>query len=215
MKARAAKGSFVEGCRGVGFFRIVDIDADDGADIDRRGQIIDDGVEEEPHALVLVGGAAENRGDEHLDGGFARGFFQQFCRDVLAVEIEFHDLFIKIGHLFDQMVPRLFGLCLVGLGNIGLNRRFHVLDEDGLSLNDVDAALEILLAADRHLEWDRVGVKVFVHLVNDFVEVGADAVHLVDEGDPRHLVAVSLVPDGLALGFDARRRRRRPRSCRR
>ena len=33
--------------------------------------------------------------------------------------------------------------------------------------------------------------------------VGPFAVHLVDEGDPRHAVLVGLMPDGLALGLDA------------
>ena len=35
------------------------------------------------------------------------------------------------------------------------------------------------------------------------VEVGADAVHLVDERDARHAVAVGLAPDGLRLRLDA------------
>ena len=35
------------------------------------------------------------------------------------------------------------------------------------------------------------------------VEVRADAVHLVDERDARHVVAVGLVPDGLRLRLDA------------
>src|SRR5690606_9070663 len=34
-------------------------------------------------------------------------------------------------------------------------------------------------------------------------EVGADAVHLVDEGDARNSVLVGLAPDGLGLGLDA------------
>ena len=35
------------------------------------------------------------------------------------------------------------------------------------------------------------------------VEVGADAVHLVDVGDARHAVLVGLAPDGLGLRLDA------------
>jgi len=34
------------------------------------------------------------------------------------------------------------------------------------------------------------------------LEVGADAVHLVDERDARHLVVVGLAPDGLGLRLD-------------
>ena len=41
-----------------------------------------------------------------------------------------------------------------------------------------------------------------------FVEVGADAVHLVDEGDARHAVVVGLAPHRLGLRLHRRRRRR-------
>ena len=34
-------------------------------------------------------------------------------------------------------------------------------------------------------------------------EIGADAVHLVDEADARHVVLVGLAPDGLGLRLDA------------
>ena len=39
--------------------------------------------------------------------------------------------------------------------------------------------------------------------VDGCVEVGADPVHLVDEADPRDLVAIGLAPDGFRLGLDA------------
>ena len=41
------------------------------------------------------------------------------------------------------------------------------------------------------------------HRLHALVEVGADAVHLVDVGDPRHVVLVGLAPDGLRLRLDA------------
>ena len=41
------------------------------------------------------------------------------------------------------------------------------------------------------------------HHVDAAVVLGADPVHLVDERDARHVVAVSLAPDGLALRLDA------------
>ena len=40
-------------------------------------------------------------------------------------------------------------------------------------------------------------------LVERPLEVGADAVHLVDEADTRHAVLVGLTPDGFGLRFDA------------
>jgi hypothetical protein len=41
------------------------------------------------------------------------------------------------------------------------------------------------------------------HRLDGVLEVGADAIHLVDVGDPRHAVLVRLAPDGLRLGLDA------------
>jgi hypothetical protein len=37
----------------------------------------------------------------------------------------------------------------------------------------------------------------------DSIEVGPDAVHLVDEGDARHAVLVGLAPNGLGLRLDS------------
>ncbi len=41
------------------------------------------------------------------------------------------------------------------------------------------------------------------HRLHAAVEVGADPVHLVDVGDPRHVVLVGLTPDRLGLRLDA------------
>ncbi len=41
------------------------------------------------------------------------------------------------------------------------------------------------------------------HRLHAAVEIGADAVHLVDVGDPRNMVLVGLAPNRLGLGLDA------------
>src|SRR4028118_726552 len=50
---------------------------------------------------------------------------------------------------------------------------------------------------------ERVGGEAGAHHRTGAVEVGAEAVHLVDERDARHAVAVGLAPDGLRLRLDA------------
>ena len=50
----------------------------------------------------------------------------------------------------------------------------------------------------------RRGAGAVLDHVNAVEEVRADLVHLVDEHDPRNLVAVGLAPDGLGLRLDAR-----------
>jgi hypothetical protein len=62
---------------------------------------------------------------------------------------------------------------------------------------------EVLLGADRQEERVGVGLQLRADVVDRAVEVGADPVHLVDEGEPRDVVLVGLAPDGLGLGLDA------------
>ena len=53
------------------------------------------------------------------------------------------------------------------------------------------------------LQGDRPGAETHAHHLQHALEIGAGAVHLVDEGDARHPVFVGLAPDGLGLGLDA------------
>src|SRR5690606_12643518 len=48
-----------------------------------------------------------------------------------------------------------------------------------------------------------IGLQAQLHLVVDLEEVGTGTVHLVDEGQARHLVLVGLAPDGLGLRLHA------------
>ena len=57
--------------------------------------------------------------------------------------------------------------------------------------------------ADGQVDRDRLAVEPVADFVERAEEIGPFAVHLVDEGDPRHAVLVGLVPDRLALGLDA------------
>ena len=77
-----------------------------------------------------------------------------------------------------------------------------VLVDASLVGDQVDDALELVLGADRELNRDRVGAEPLADRPHRHVEVGADPVHLVDEGDPRDRVLVGLAPDGLRLGLD-------------
>ena len=69
--------------------------------------------------------------------------------------------------------------------------------------DQVDDALEVGLGADRELHDQRDRVEPGDDHVDAAVELGAGAVHLVDEADPRHAVAVGLTPDRLGLRLDA------------
>ena len=72
-----------------------------------------------------------------------------------------------------------------------------------ISIRSIDAA-EAILAADRQLDGDGIGLRASVSIwLERAPEVRADAVHLVDEADPRHAVLVGLPPHRLGLRLDA------------
>ncbi len=78
-----------------------------------------------------------------------------------------------------------------------------VLVDDRVVLDQVDDPAEVGLGADRQLNRDRMRAETIDHRLHPALEVGADPVHLVDVGDPRHAVLVGLTPDGLGLRLDA------------
>ena len=69
--------------------------------------------------------------------------------------------------------------------------------------HEVDDAAEVALGADRQLHDRRDRVEPVADHLDAALEVGADAVHLVDEAEARHVVLVGLAPHGLGLGLDA------------
>ena len=72
---------------------------------------------------------------------------------------------------------------------------------DGLHVDQVDNTYEALLGADGQYNWHRVRAQFFADVIDDTVEVGSGAIHLVDEGDARDAVLLCLAPDGLRLGL--------------
>ncbi len=59
--------------------------------------------------------------------------------------------------------------------------------------------MNLIFGADRHLNRNGARAEALANLFDDVEEVGAHAVHLVDEDDARNFVLVGLAPDGLRL----------------
>jgi len=78
--------------------------------------------------------------------------------------------------------------------------------QDRLLVDEVDHALELGLGADGQLDRHRAGAEPVANGVHGRIEVGADSVHLIDETDAGHVVAVRLAPDRLRLRLDPRDR---------
>ena len=73
----------------------------------------------------------------------------------------------------------------------------------GFHFDQVNNALEAVFSTDWDDDWNRVGFEAQTHLLNNFEEVGACAVHFVYEGQTWHFVLVSLTPNGFRLGLHA------------
>ena len=123
----------------------------------------------------------------------------------LVLEVGLHQLVVVLGDGVDQRVVRLVrSLGELG-GDLADRERLAevVLVDDRLHLDEVDDAAVRVLLADRELDRDRVRAEPVAHRLHGGVEVRASAVHLVDEGDARHAVAVGLAPDRLRLRLNA------------
>ena len=73
--------------------------------------------------------------------------------------------------------------------------RFH--------LQQIDDALEFVGGPDGQLHRDRVRAQPISNRLKAELKVRPDLVHLVDETNPRHVVAIGLPPDRLGLRLDA------------
>ena len=183
------------------------VDPVDRGDVERARQVVDDGVEQRLHALVLEGGAEEDGRDRDRERRLAERAPDHLRRDrALVGEVGLEELLVVLGDRVDQLVVVRLGLLLELLRDLDRRdlRAEVVLPDGALHLDDVDDAAEVLLLADRQLHRHRVGAQAVDHRLHGCEEVRAGAVHLVDEGDAGDAVAVGLAPDGLRLRLDAR-----------
>ena len=181
------------------------VDALDRGDVERRGEIIHDGVEQFLHALVLVGRTAADRDDLVVDRRLAERGFQLVDRDLVAVA----ELLEKFLVGFRDTLDHLVVVFLREIRHIGGDRlNAHILSEVvvvhvGFHRHQINDPAEGSFLPDREHDRHGVGVQTLNHHTDDAVEVGAGDVHLVDVRHPGDLVLVRLPPDGLGLGFDA------------
>ena len=177
-----------------------------GRNVDRARQEIDDRIQEQLDALVLERGAAQDRNPETAERRRADPPLQLLDRGLLLMDELLEQGLVVVRELLEQPVTCLArGVQVLRRDLRVLPLLAHVaLPVMGVHLDEVDAAVELRLAPPRELEDQGVGVQPVDHHLDGAVEVGAGSIHLVDEGDARHAVAVGLPPDGLGLRFDAR-----------
>ena len=73
----------------------LDVHALGGRQVDGAGEVVDDGVEQRLHALVLEGGAVEDRDDLAGDGAGADGRAQVVDGDLLLADVLLEDVLVE------------------------------------------------------------------------------------------------------------------------
>ncbi len=122
----------------------------------------------------------------------------------MAFEVRDHQLLVVLGNLLNQRFTRFLVAGLELRRHVFFNRGVIALtaEPESLLLDEVDDAVEVGFGAPGNLDRNRVGVQTVDDHLNRAPEVGAGAVHLVDEADARHVVLVRLAPHRLGLGLD-------------
>ena len=174
----------------------------------RARQVVEDGVEQRLDALVLERRPAEDRGQADVQRRLADRRLEAVDGDLGVLEDELDEPVVVVGDLLEEVLARGVGDLAVALGDVDdLELLAELVEvEDRLHADEVDDPAEVALGADRQLDGHRVRAQAIDHRLHGALEVGADAVHLVDERDPRHVVLVGLAPDRLGLRLDARDR---------
>ncbi len=173
--------------------------------VHRRRQVADHRVQHRLHALVLEGGAAQRRHDLALEGAGAQAGVDLVLAEGLAFQILFHQLVGSLGGGFDHLLAPGLAVGPQAGGNIDvleLHAETVFIPGYGLHPDQIDDAPEFVLGPDGKLDRHRVGAQATLDLPYHPQEIGAGAVHLVDERQPGHAVFVGLPPDRLGLRLD-------------
>ena len=183
----------------------------DGGYVQRRGQVVDDGVQQRLHTLVLERGTAHHGGERRGQHAAADGGLDLLNGDGVGVlQPQLHELVVVLGdglqHLgagqfgsFDHVSGDVRDLVVVEGGFGDLER-----PDVGFHGDQVHLAPEVRLRADRQLQQHRGGVEAFTDGLDAVIEGGARAVQLVDVADARHTVLGGLAPNGLRLRLNTR-----------
>ena len=195
--------------------------------VQRRRQIIDNGIEQRLNAFVLEGRACQhgyqlerNRRAAHR-GAKLRGGQR------LSLEILLEHGIVVLGDIFNNLFALRAVEGFVDRGNFQCGgdvrasgnesripqlRDFKDLEfraqsffepDDHFFFDEIDAADEETFFAERELQGNRAGGQALTHGLNTMIEIGAGAVHLVDESDARHVILIGLTPNSFRLRLHA------------
>ena len=203
LEGQCAEGGAVLG--GAQRFAAIGKQALNRGNIHRSGQVVDHRIEQELHTLVLEGRTAEHGHEPVLEHALADALAQLLFAELARFQEHLHQLIVGLGDRLHQLVAPLGNQIGHVDGHIGLFDVLAqiVLVDQGLVLDEINDAAEFAFGADRQLDGGGVRLEAVLNLAVDLEEIGAGAVHLVDEHHARNLVAIRLAPHGFRLGLDA------------
>ena len=183
------------------FFIGVRIDALDGGHIQRRRHIVNDGVQQLLHTLILIRGTAGYRNDLVGDGALTQSSLDFCNRNLFAFQILHHKLFVLLSAGFQQLIPIFLSFFLHVVGDF---HDFHVFAQvvfvdHSVHFHQVDNALKVTFGPDGELDGNRITLQAVQHHVHHIVEVSAHNVHFVDIGHTGNMIFIGLTPNGFGL----------------
>ncbi len=174
-----------------------------GCDVWRRSQR--EKIEQAVDADKVGGGAGGYREDLRLGDGRRERRLELLGRDLLLGEELLEEPVVGLGDGLDKLLASL----RCGIGEIGrylvLRRLVAVVDE-GLHREQIDDTLQLVLAADRHLDGDHLRPEGLAQGGDSGAEVGPLAVEHVAEQDARQAEIRGPAPQTLRLDLDAQHR---------
>ena len=175
-------------------------------DVQRIRQEVNDSVEQRLNTLVLVGGTTVDRVDLRVQDHLADGTLDLVHGQLFATEVLLHELLVGLSDGLNELLTVLVSLVDHVRRNLLDLRRSADLNlarpHEGLHLQQVNNAVEVILSANRQLHNQRLSTEAVNDGANGVVEVSAQLVHLVDEANTRDIVLLSLAPNLLRLRLD-------------
>ena len=162
-------------------------------DLRRRGELRD-GRHERPHPEQLGGRAADHRRDLAFQDALAEPALDLLFAQGAGVQVLLQQRVVALRGSLDELAAILLDALLhvVGDGDLGpfpVGRR-----DEGLQVEEVDDAPEVLLGADRQVEGKRPRRQVLAQRRHRSIEVGVLLVQLADDHDARLARPVALLP---------------------
>ena len=161
-------------------------------------------VEQRLHRLVLVCRTEKDRRQIEGDRSLADRLMDQFGSDPV-LENRLHELVGIHRDGVEHLRALLFRLLAKRLGNFlhAPDIPIGTVEIVRLHFDEIDDAFVVGFEADRNLHHDGVVLELLAQLCGDAKRVRAGPVGLVDEGEPRDVVAAHLPVDGHRLRLHA------------